>query len=161
MDRDYLAFKAALATLIGTISAVAGWKGIMLLLLIAAMLLDYFSGTLAAIKEGTWCSRVAREGLFHKGGIIAAVLGSLIADALLEVAVPTLPIAGGLENPGLLLPLVMVWYIITETGSVMENAGKMGAPLPLWFTRATRNIRQRVDALGQAAADVIDTDQKE
>lgn len=68
MNRDYVAFKAALATLIGTISAVAGWKGIMLLLLIAAMLLDYFSGTLAAIKEGTWCSRVARRAFFTKAG---------------------------------------------------------------------------------------------
>ena len=160
MNRDYLAFKAALATLIGTVSAVAGWKGIMLLLLIAAMLLDYFSGTLAAIKEGTWCSRVAREGLFHKGGIIAAVLGSLIADALLEVAVPILPIAGGMENPGLLLPLVLAWYIITETGSVMENSAKMGAPLPKWFLRATCNIRQRIDSTGDAAASAIAPEEK-
>ena len=30
--------------------------------------------------------------------------------------------------PGMILPLVLAWYIITELGSILENAIKLGAP---------------------------------
>ena len=30
----------------------------------------------------------------------------------------------------LICPLVLVWYILTELGSIVENAGKMGTPIP-------------------------------
>lgn len=157
MDNEALALKAAAATFFGMIGAVAGWKSIMLLLLVAAMLLDYVSGSLAAARRGEWSSAAAREGLFHKGGIVFAVLAAIVADGMIEVAVPTLPIAGGVRNPGLLLPLVLSWYIITEVGSVLENAAKMGAQTPKWFISATRNIKRQIDA---AAGDAADPDKR-
>ena len=30
----------------------------------------------------------------------------------------------------LVLPVVLVWYIFTELGSIAENAADMGAPVP-------------------------------
>ena len=38
----------------------------------------------------------------------------------------------GLELPfdGVVLPVVLVWYIFTELGSIAENAAAMGAPVP-------------------------------
>ena len=30
----------------------------------------------------------------------------------------------------LILPIVLVWYIFTELGSIAENAADMGAPVP-------------------------------
>lgn len=161
MDTDYLAIKAAAAAFLGMLGAVAGWKAIMLLLLAAAMVLDYISGSLAAMKDGTWCSRVAREGLYHKAGIVIGVLAALVADAAVGVAVPIIPIAGGLENPGIFLPLLLAWDILTEVGSVLENSAKMGAPVPAWFLRATANVRKQIDATGGAAADVIGSEPDE
>lgn len=151
---------AAIAALLGTLGAVFGWKGIMLLLLALAMFLDYVSGTLAAKHTGTWSSKAAREGLFHKGGIILVTTCALLADVLFCTAIPVIPVDTGFENPGVFLPLVLAWYIITEIGSVMENSAKMGAPLPRWFLRATRNIRQRIDSTGDAAASAITPEDK-
>lgn len=146
---DAVATHAALAVFFGTLGAVLGWKGVMLLLLAAAMLLDYISGTLAAKHTGTWSSKVAREGLFHKGGIILVTTCALMADALFCTAIPVIPLGEGFDNPGVFLPLVLAWYIVTELGSVLENAVKMGANVPHWFQNAIEHTQHTVDHLGE------------
>ena len=45
------------------------------------------------------------------------------------MAVQNLP-GLGLRFDTLLLPVVLVWYIFTELGSVAENAAALGAPVP-------------------------------
>lgn len=35
----------------------------------------------------------------------------------------------------MVLPVVLVWYIFTELGSIAENAAAMGAPVPGWLVR--------------------------
>ena len=42
--------------------------------------------------------------------------------------------AGGICMPRM-LPVVLVWYIFTELGSIAENAAAMGAPVPGWLVR--------------------------
>ena len=37
--------------------------------------------------------------------------------------------------PFVVLPVVLVWYIFTELGSIAENAAAMGAPVPGWLVR--------------------------
>ena len=58
----------------------------------------------------------------------------------------------GLELPFtytvLLCPLVVVWYILTEAGSIIENAGEMGAPIPAWLSKAIEALRTKVDEAG-------------
>ena len=48
---------------------------------------------------------------------------------LMGMAAANLP---GLELTfdGVVLPVVLVWYIFTELGSIAENAAAMGAPVP-------------------------------
>lgn len=150
MDVQLLAFKAAIAAFFGLLGDFLGWKGVMLVILAVLMALDYLSGTLAAKKNGEWSSKIAREGLFHKGGIILVTAGALLADLMFAAAIPVIPIAGGFVNPGLFLPLVLAWYIITELGSVLENAVKMGAPVPKWFKKAIAKAGDVVDKAGEA-----------
>ena len=45
----------------------------------------------------------------------------------------------------ILLPLVLAWYILTELGSIAENAALMGAPVPAWLVRVLKVGRQLVD----------------
>ncbi len=145
MDNNLLAFKAAVVAFFGLLGDFLGWQGVMLCILVVLMALDYVSGTLAAKHTGTWSSKIAREGLFHKGGIILVVTGALLADLLFTTALPVIPVFGGFQNPGLFLPLVLAWYILTELGSVLENAVKMGAKVPSWFRRAIAKAGEAVD----------------
>ena len=114
--------------------------------------LDYLSGTMAACKEGNWNSAAAREGLWHKGGMILAVTVAAIADAVMVLMVAYVPI--GLQWPGLLLPLVLAWYILTELGSILENAIKLGANPPAWLSGILAISLKAVEAAGDKAFDV-------
>lgn len=91
--------------------------------------LDWLSGSAAAASRGQWSSAAARAGIWHKAGMLVVVLVSALTDAVLGMAAANLP---GLELPfdGVVLPVVLVWYIFTELGSIAENAAAMGAPVP-------------------------------
>ena len=46
---------------------------------------------------------------------------------------------------GLVLPVVLVWYIFTELGSIAENAAKMGAPVPAWLVRLLAEGKEKTE----------------
>lgn len=137
MNEKMVAVKSGMAAAVTAVAAFMGWKGIMLLIWIVAMALDYLSGTLAACREGQWSSAVARQGLWHKGGMILVVTVAAIADVVMVLLVQYVPL--GTDWSGLILPLVLAWYIITELGSILENAVKMGARVPDFLIRLLKS----------------------
>ncbi len=146
MNENLLTVKTAIAAFITAMGAFLGWKGVMLLTWVAVMALDYITGTMAACKAGQWCSATAREGLWHKGAMIVVVAVAAISDAIMVIIVEYVPI--GLQWPGVLLPLVLAWYIITELGSILENAVKMGANVPAWLVKLLKASANLVEAAG-------------
>jgi toxin secretion/phage lysis holin len=149
MNEKLVTIKAALAAFCTAVGAFLGWKGVMALVWLTAMALDYISGTLAACKAGDWCSATARQGLWHKGGMILVVLTSAIADLVMGVVCQHMPI--GMEWPCLILPLVLAWYIITELGSILENAVKLGANVPGWLVKLLKAGVKAVEQIGESA----------
>ena len=111
------------------------------------MLLDSATGSAAALRAGTWSSRCAREGLWHKAGSVAGVLVSALLDFALRALLGSVPGLGA-HYDVLLCPLVTAWYLLTELGSVVENAGALGAPLPQFLVRAIAVLRADVSQHG-------------
>lgn len=146
MENDLMGFKASIAAFFSALGAFLGWQGIMAMVWVAAMALDYITGTAAACYTGQWCSRTAREGLWHKGGMIVVVIVAAIADGAMTVICANLPLE--MVWPGLVLPLVLAWYIITELGSILENAVKMGANVPEWLVKLLKAGLNAVDQAG-------------
>ena len=155
MENKLEDFKAAVMAILAVLGSFLGWKGVMALVWVAVMGLDYLSGTAAACKEGKWSSCVARVGLWHKLGMILAVLVSAFADIGLEIACDHIPI--GLAWPGVILPLVLAWYILTELGSILENAVRLGAKVPKWLTKFLAAFEHLVDDAADKVVDVGDT----
>lgn len=149
MKEKMIGTKTAMAACLSGISAVLGWKGILMCAWVAVMALDYLSGTLAACREGQWNSAAARQGLWHKGGMILVVTVAAIADAVMAVLGEYVPI--GIQWPGLVLPLVLAWYMITELGSILENAVKMGAAVPEWLVRLMKVSLKLTESAGDSA----------
>lgn len=160
MNDNLVTIKAFIAAAFTAIGAFLGWKGVMMVTWVVAMALDYITGTLAACRSGEWCSATARDGLWHKGGMIFVVMVAGIADLIMVVIGQHIPI--GIQWPGIVLPLVISWYIITELGSILENAVKMGAPVPNWLVKLLKASAQMVDTAGENVAGGPDqADEKE
>lgn len=143
-------FRLFTAALVGALTGLWGWMGWLFLGWLCCMVLDYLTGTFAALKDGTWSSLVAREGIWHKVGMCAVVAVAIALDLLVEQALINLPVLSlPIEYPGLVAPVVMVWYIITELGSVVENAALMGAPVPQWLRRMLDICKETMDNGGK------------
>ena len=144
MEKNFLTAKASMAAAATAICTFLGWKGILGLCWLLVMGLDYLSGSAAACKSGSWSSKAAREGLWHKGGMIFAVAVAGMADWVMALIMGNIPVLE-IRWPGLTLPLVLTWYILTELGSILENAGKLGAAIPQWLTKFLKAGREAVD----------------
>ena len=143
-DNLFLGVKAVIAAAAGAFGAAFGWLGWLVAAWVACMVLDWISGSAAAAAKGSWSSAAARAGIWHKGGMILVVLVAALADCVLGMVVEHLP-ALKLEYTVLVLPVILVWYIFTELGSIAENATAMGAPVPTWLTRLLAAGRQAAE----------------
>ena len=152
MNENMLTVKTTIAAILTALGAFLGWKGVMLFAWVGVMALDYLSGTAAAALSGQWSSAVARDGIKHKGGMFLVVAVAAIADAVMMVIVTHVPV--GLQWPGLIMPMVLAWYIITELGSILENAVKMGAPVPGWLVKMLKVSADLMEIAGEHAAEI-------
>lgn len=145
--------KAAVAAVTGALTALWGWMGWLVVGWAVCMALDYLTGSMAAAKAGEWNSARAREGIWHKCGMIVVVLVAAGVDLLLEAALEHLP---GIQLPfsfgGLVCPMVLVWYIITELGSIAENGIALGARVPGWLVKLLAIGKEAVDSAGDKIA---------
>lgn len=130
-------------------TALFGWVGWIVVVWLCALILDYITGSAAAAKNGEWSSKKAREGLWHKLGSIAAVLVAALCDIALGVVIDGMGVQviekwlGG--NMTFITPIVCIWYIITEAGSILENAGKLGAKIPKFLSNRLEKLKGEVE----------------
>ncbi|MBN2910763.1 phage holin family protein [Polycladomyces sp. WAk] len=104
-----------------------GWStALQTLLLFVA--LDYLTGFLAAGKEGKLSSRIGFQGITMKVGIFAIVAVAHQVDAMLG--------DGHIFRDG-----ATAFYIANEALSIIENAGRMGLPIPPKIQQAVEILR--------------------
>ncbi len=153
-------------TVIMTQTAVAGVSayisnklGILypvLLLLTAMMILDYITGLAASKKEAIeepnnpnkgWSSQKGKLGIFKKLGYMVAVAVAMSTDFLIFYAA---------EQIGISVPagtffglLTAVWLILNELLSLIENAGRMGAPIPSFLKNVISTLKESVEQQGE------------
>ena len=148
-----LGIKAGIAAVAGTLTAVWGWFGWLVVAWVGLMLSDWLIGSAAAAKEGRWASSKMREGAWHKGGMILVVCIALVADWLIGSILGHIPAVSLPFTYSVLLgPLVIVWYIIGELGSLAEHAVTFGAPVPSWLRNILEIGKNAVDAAGESIA---------
>lgn len=149
MEKTIDRAKAAFTAFVGLLTGLWGWFGWLVSGWVLCMVLDYLTGSMAAAKDGQWSSARAREGIWHKCGMIVVVLVAGGADLLISLVLDNLPmLALPVQYPGLVCPVVLVWYIVTELGSMAENAAAMGAAVPKWLMRILAMSRDAVDVVG-------------
>ena len=138
-------FKALVTVIFTAITALIGWQGWLVAIWVFAMVLDYITGSRAAMIHGEWSSKVAREGIWHKAGSIAVGLVAIMMDLSVDV-IAQVGIGYDLPWSGpIIFPVVVVWYILTEAGSIIENAIRCGAPCPNWLKDKIKSAKDKLD----------------
>ena len=142
-----LEIKALFTAGIAFLTALWGWVGWAIGIMLACMILDYITGTWAAKAHGEWSSAIARQGLWHKLGEIVALLVSALCDIAVTVILHTAaaPLIGDLDYGNYITLIVAIWYIFTEVGSILENAKKLGADIPDWLIKGVGRLKKKVD----------------
>ena len=139
--------KAAITLVITFLTGLWGWTGWAIAIFVVAMFTDYITGTLAARAHNEWSSTIARQGLWHKLGEITALLVAALCDIAVQVILHSAaaPILGSFQDKHYITLIVAVWYTFTELGSIIENAGKLGAPIPEWLKKGIAMLKAKAD----------------
>lgn len=150
MKDNAVHLKAVVVGFLAALTALWGWFGWLVLVWASLMLTDWLVGSAVAAKEGRWSSAKLREGAWHKGGMVVIVCVALVADWLIGTMLGNLPgVTLPFEYTVLLGPLVIVWYVIGELGSLAEHAVSMGAPVPNWLPKILAAGKKAVDDAGE------------
>ena len=151
--------KRVLLTVQGVISAVIAWLsaklGILfptLIIMMIAMVVDYITGMLASKTEALdhpgdpnygWNSRKGVKGILKKVGYLCVIAVAMMVDYVIIIVstqagiTPPVKVIFGL--------FVTIWFILNEFLSIIENAGRMGAPIPDWLKNYIAILRDKIN----------------
>lgn len=121
----------------GIISSLGGMNSLLALLLIVVSC-DIATGFLAAVVNKKVCYRKMRDGIAGKLGMFLVIVVSCGVDKVLVDFFGT-PKVGGHEL--YLRVFMMVWFVLAETISLLENCTRLGVPLPRWLKGILIQVR--------------------
>ena len=107
-----------LAGVSGVLSYIFGPWDAMIMVLIAVVALDYITGVAYAAVSKTLSSAIGFKGLLKKVFIFVLVALSTMLDKLVPA------------TNGAVRSAVCMFYIANEGLSILENAGRIGLPMP-------------------------------
>lgn len=121
-------------------------------LLLVLMAIDYVSGMAASAVEAIdhpddkrygWSSKKGAKGIAKKVAYLCVIAVSMVIDYIVIRTSGVLGVA--LPNTMLSL-LVSVWYLLNEALSIIENAGRIGAPVPNWLMKYIAALKNKIDS---------------
>lgn len=130
---------AVLAAALGVASSYLVQLIVPLIVLVIAMLADYGTGMAKAWNAGTLCSRTGIRGILKKVGYLVIVAVAMGADYLLRYGLSQVGVHITIEF--LIAAIVIVWLIINELISILENVAAIGAPVPEFLLKLIRKLK--------------------
>lgn len=148
--------RAVIVTTVGFITALIGWAGWLFLIWAVLLFIDWITGSEAARSNGTWSSTISKLGRQKKKGCFYMVILAGILDGMLYLFSDVLSIISfPWSYKVILLPVVLLWYILIDAGSIIENIALMGAPVPAWLKRGIEKAQDAIDNQGDKIIDAI------
>lgn len=124
-------FKNVMAWICTILSFLFGDMEGLMVALIALIILDYISGVIAAAVEKRLSSEVGAKGIAKK------------IFMLLIVALANIVDINVIGDGHVLKTVTVVFYICNECISLIENAGRIGVPVPKKLLDVLEQLRDR------------------
>ena len=135
--------KETLISLGAILAAYFGAVWIPLVVLLLCMVLDYATGIVRAWYAKELCSRVGIVGIVKKACYLAVVAVSMICDWVISSGVLGISISFFMGS------LVIVWLIVNELISILENLIDMEIPLPPFILAFVERLRKNAEKKGE------------
>ena len=120
----------AFAALGGAVGAVMGGFDGFLYALIVFVVVDYLTGVMAAVLNKKLSSEVGFKGIFKKVVIFCLVAVGHIIDSYV------------IQNGSVLRTAVVFFYLSNEGISILENASRIGLPVPERLKAVLEQLRE-------------------
>ena len=132
------------AALLAGIGAYAREIVIPVAVLAGVMTLDYGTGVAAAWEEKTLSSQTGIRGIVKKAAYLSLVAVGMAVDYVFQEAGGSLGVSMPLEYFfGLLM---CMWLIINECISILENADRLGLPVPPFAEKLLLRLREKTES---------------
>lgn len=122
-----------------------------LVVLLAVMALDYVSGLGKAWVTRTLSSRLGVTGILKKVGYLLVVCVGMAVDWVIHSALSRFGVTAW--EHGFVGLLVIVWLIVNELLSILENTAQMGVPIPGFLCRLVDRLKTTTEKQGEAHTD--------
>ena len=146
--------KGVLTAAMATLMAYLGHLVVPVIILAVVMFLDYGTGIAKAWVSGSLSSKIGVIGILKKVGYLVIVAVGMIVDWVIQSGLTELHINYSLEF--LFAMIVIVWLILNELISILENVAAIGAPVPKWLTKIITKLKDHTEE--KAGADTTDTE---
>ena len=122
----------ALGSAWGFITYTLGGIDVSITWLFGFVILDYFTGFIAALKNGEWCSHRSFKGLFKKFFIFVIIALCVGIDEIMHLG-------------HTMRTCAIYAFTVNEFGSILENIDKLGYGdvIPEPIRKALKNIKER------------------
>ena len=137
-------YSLSLSALGAVLSAALGTLLPWVQLMILTMVLDYATGMASACWLGNLCSKTGIKGIFKKIGYLCMVAVGMIVDQVLVEGGNILGVDA--YSGGTIALMVVIWIIINELISILENLGQMEVRLPDFLHRIIQSLHSAVDS---------------
>ncbi|MBQ7521520.1 MAG: phage holin family protein [Clostridia bacterium] len=131
------------ATALGTFVAYLSNLAVPTVVLIVVMLVDYGTGMLNAWLKNELNSRIGILGIVKKISYFALIVVGMVVDYILNSAFVKINIDFNVEN--CIGIIVVVWLIINEIISILENLSDIGIPLPKFLQHIVTHLKDNID----------------
>ena len=129
---------AILAAAGGALCSYGAKLVVPLAVLLLVMVADYVSGMAKAWSTGTLCSRIGLRGILKKLGYLVLVGVAGVVDGLAQTGVEV-------TFQFLVAAMVIVWLIINELISILENVAAIGGPVPAFLQKLLGRLKNAVE----------------
>lgn len=123
--------KGILAAICTAVGFLFGSADGLIIALVVLIVLDYISGVIAAVVEKKLSSEVGAKGIAKK------------VFMLLIVAVANIVDINVIGEGNVLRAVTVVFYIANECISLIENAGRLGVPVPKKLLDVLAQLRDK------------------
>lgn len=133
-----------IALIVAGVSAYFEIIAIPILVLMLVMIVDYITGLAGAYVTNQLNSRIGIVGIIKKIGYLGLVAVGMTADYIIYSALSQIGIDIGL---GYCVGMVIViWLIINELISILENLAEIGVPLPSFMVKLINRLKNTVES---------------